>query len=139
MKLATLQNGIELTNMPNVVYSIRYVKGSKTVTWEVLFVTFMSVLSLVSPVAESPIYRSHRGPHSVSLNFTVGGGIGIGLSKQLNPSDIVPAGVVAGRAVVNSASALGIPPHRLALRFHQFFRHSSGCSIPSASLIDSLR
>jgi hypothetical protein len=57
----------------------------------------------------SPIYKSHTGPHPKWVTFTNGGGAGLGFSRQLNASDAVPASVVAGRAIANSASALNIP------------------------------
>lgn len=112
MKLAALQSGVELASTPSLINSGLYIKASGwkfRCQWEVTGVFLIAVFSLVSPIIVSPIYKSHTGPHPQWVTFPNGGGVGLGFSRQLNASDVIPASVVGGRAIANSASALNIP------------------------------
>jgi hypothetical protein len=105
MKAAALQDVVELTNSPGIFPAVLYAKSSRSLSHPIILVILISVLSLLSPIALSPVYQSHNGPYSVTATLVVGGGIGIVVSNTFSFDDFVSSGEVAGRAIINAASA----------------------------------
>ena len=104
MKMSAFEHAFGLVNSPALIPSVLYTKASRSVTPHVTFVLVVSVLSLLSPIAVSPVYRSHQGAYNVTANVVNGGGVGPTPSPSFNFGDIVPGGIVAGRAYVNAAA-----------------------------------
>jgi len=75
----------------------------------IFLVILISILSLISPLALSPVYRPRQGPHSITANISIGGGVRTKVSHSLNLTNYVSQGQVAGRAIINSATALKTP------------------------------
>jgi hypothetical protein len=109
MKMDALQNGLELTSSPGLMAAVLYVHASRTINHPVFQVLLISILSLISPLALSPVYQSHKGPYSVTTNIVTGGGVGPNVSSTFVPSDFVSRGEVTGRAIINAATALMTP------------------------------
>ena len=106
MTIATLQRSIDVVGSPGILASLMYSVGSHSVNFQVLFVFFISILSLVSPIALSPVYQAHHGPYSVQASIIVGGGEGDVLSPSFNADDPIPVGVEAGRALINAQTVM---------------------------------
>jgi hypothetical protein len=104
MSLSVFQSVVDLVNSPALIPSVLYTKASHSLTPPVAFVLVVSVLSLLSPIAVSPIYRSHTGPFDVAASIMNGGGVGPSISFTFNSNDPVPGGVVAGRALINAGT-----------------------------------
>jgi hypothetical protein len=104
MKMSAFEHAFGLVNSPALIPSVLYTKASRSVTPHVTFVLVVSVLSLLSPIAVSPVYRSHQGAYNVTASVVNGGGVGPTPSPSFNFGDIVPGGIVAGRAYVNAAA-----------------------------------
>ena len=109
MKMDAFQNGVDLANSPGLMPAVLYVHATRTINHPIFQVILISVLSLISPLALSPVYQSHDGPYSVTTNIVTGGGVGTNISNTLDPTDFVSRGEVAGRAIINSATALATP------------------------------
>jgi hypothetical protein len=109
MKLDALQNGVDLANSPGLLPAVLYVQASRTINHPVFQVFLISILSLISPLALSPVYQPHEGPYFVTTNITIGGGTGPNVSSTLSSKDFVSRGEVAGRAIINTATALMTP------------------------------
>jgi hypothetical protein len=128
MTMSAFQSGVDLANSPNLIPSLvyawkslipsliyawksgsllKYAWKSGSPTFRVAFVLVVSVLSLLSPMAVSPIYRPHTGPFQVKgASIMSGGGVGPAISITFNSSDDVPGGVAAGRALINAGTTL---------------------------------
>jgi hypothetical protein len=109
MKMDALQNGVDLSNSPGLMPAVLYVHASRTISHPIFQVILISILSLISPLALSPVYQPHKGPYSVTTNIVIGGGVGPNVSSTLLPTDFVSRGEVAGRAIINTATALMTP------------------------------
>jgi hypothetical protein len=105
MKAAALQDVIELTNSPGIFPAVLYAKSSRSLSHPIVLVILISMLSLLSPIALSPVYQSHNGPYSVTATLVVGGGVGDAVSNSFSSKDFVSRGEVAGRAIINAAYA----------------------------------
>ena len=101
MKLSSLQNAVELVGSPGILPAVMYVKASRSVKPPVLFVFLVSMFALLSPIAVSPIYRTHIGGFFVNATLIVGGGVGPDISSSLSVTDLVPGGVATGRALIS--------------------------------------
>jgi hypothetical protein len=108
MTMSAFQSGMDLVNSPALIPSVLYAKASCSLTPHVAFVLVVSVLSLLSPIAVSPIYRSHKGPFEVAASIMNGGGVGTSTSLTFKSSDVVPGGVARGRALINAGTTLNI-------------------------------
>jgi hypothetical protein len=106
MKMSAFENAFGLVNSPALIPSMLYAKASRSITPHVTFVFVISVLSLLSPIAVSPVYWSHQGAYNVTASVVNGGGVGPTPSPSFNFDDIVPGGIVAGRAYVNAAAIM---------------------------------
>ena len=72
-----------------------------------IFVLLLSVLSIISPLVLSPIYRSHTGSYpQENANIVVGGSIKVPVSLSLNNDDWQAQGIIAGRALLNAATTM---------------------------------
>ncbi len=112
MTMDALDNGIQFTNSPGFWSTFSYVLASGPIhhPWTPIFlVILISTLSQISPLALSPVYRPHIGPYPYTKHITNGGGVGTLVSRSLNLTDYVPQGQVAGRAIINTATALKTP------------------------------
>ena len=108
LTMKTFQNGVELVCSPGLMSAVVFAANSKTLTLRVFFVLVICILSILSPIAVSPIYRTHQGPHPVTARVVVGGGIGVPISPSFNSADWVAGGVSAGRALINAGTSLGV-------------------------------
>ncbi|KAF9527068.1 hypothetical protein CPB83DRAFT_895504 [Crepidotus variabilis] len=104
--MATLQTGIELTQAPGLATAFFHAVTSKSPSMRTFFVFLVAILSILSPVAVSPIYRSHKGPYPTSADLVVGGGVGPATSASFSIRSAVPDGVVAGRALLNAGTSV---------------------------------
>jgi hypothetical protein len=114
MTMHALENGVQLTNSPGFMPAILYVVASRTINHPmtpIILVVLVSIVSLISPLALSLVYRPHQGPYPQLVPFAtgIGGSVGTEVSTSLNLSDYAPQGQVAGRAIINSATALKTP------------------------------
>ncbi len=112
MTIRALEDGVQLTNSPGFWPAILYVVASRTINHPmtpIFLVILISILSLISPLALSPVYRPRQGPHSITANISIGGGVRTKVSHSLNLTNYVSQGQVAGRAIINSATALKTP------------------------------
>ncbi|KAF9527149.1 hypothetical protein CPB83DRAFT_884483 [Crepidotus variabilis] len=108
--LAALQTGMELTQSPGLSTAILHTITSKSISMKNFFVLLVAGLSILSPIAVSPIYRSHTGPYSASADLEVGGGVGPSISSSYDVEGIVPGGVATGRALLNAANSARLQP-----------------------------
>jgi hypothetical protein len=106
MTMSAFQNVMDLVNSPSLIPSVLYAKASRSLTPHVAFVLVVSVLSLLSPIAVSPIYRPRTGPFDVGASVMNGGGVGPSISTTFNGNDVVPGGIAAGRALINAGTTL---------------------------------
>jgi len=107
MTMSAFQSGVDLANSPNLIPSLVYAWKSGSPTFRVAFVLVVSVLSLLSPIAASAIYRPHTGPFQVKgASILNGGGVGPAISITFNSNNVVPGGVAAGRALINAGTTL---------------------------------
>ena len=109
MKMDALQNDVDLANLPGLQPVVLYVLASRTINRPVFQVILISIIPLISPLALSPVYQPHEGPHSVTTNIVIGGGTGPNVSRTYNPADFVSKGEVAGRENINTATAMMTP------------------------------
>ena len=106
MTIGTLQRSIDVVSSPGILAALMYSAGSRSVNFQVLFVFFVSILSLVSPIALSLVYQAHHGPYSIQASIIVGGGEGDALSPSFNAADPIPVGIEAGRALINAQTVM---------------------------------
>lgn len=104
--MSAFQNGVDFANSPGLMPSLLYVKASHSLKPHAAYVLVVSVLSLFSAIAVSPIYRSHAGPFNIATSIVNGGGVGPYISSTFNTSDIIPGGVVAGRTLIGGGTIL---------------------------------
>lgn len=103
MRLGTFQSGAGLANSPALITAVLYAWASRSATPHIIFVVVVSMLSLLSPLAVSPVYKSHQGPYTVMTSIRTGGSMGHFISPSLNIlGDPVSLSVSAGRAMINS-------------------------------------
>ena len=106
MSMSAFQSSVDLVHSPALIPSVLYAKASRSLTPHVAFVLVVSVLSLLSPIAVSPIYRSHTGPFDVAASIMNGGGVGPSISPTFNSANAIPGGIAAGRALINAGTTL---------------------------------
>jgi hypothetical protein len=106
MKMSTFQSSVDLVNSPTLISSVLHAKGSGSLTPQVSFVLVISLLSLLCPIAVSPIYRPHTGPFYASAAIMNGGGVGPSISSTFNGFDLVPGGIASGRALINAGTIM---------------------------------
>lgn len=105
MSLSTFQKGVGLVDYPGLLPGVLYVYGSRSVSPHVAFVVAVSLFSILSPVAVSPIYRSHLGPFEMLASVVNGGGVGPSVSPSF-ANDGMGQGVTAGRTLLNAGTLL---------------------------------
>ncbi|KAF9527128.1 hypothetical protein CPB83DRAFT_936364 [Crepidotus variabilis] len=103
--MATLQAGIELSFSPSLATALLHARASQLVSIPTFFVFLIAGLSILSPVAISPIYRPNKSGFPTSGELVVGGGVGPDTSSSFDLQSIVPSGVVIGRALLGFASS----------------------------------
>lgn len=106
LTMSAFQNGVDLANSPALVPSLLYTKASHSLKPHAAFVVVVSVLSLFSAIAVSPIYRSHTGPFNIAASIVNGGGVGPSIASTFDGADIIPGGVVAGRSLISAGTIL---------------------------------
>jgi hypothetical protein len=106
MKMSAFQSGVDLVNSPGLIPSALYTKASGSLMPRVAFVLVVSLLSLLSPIAVSTIYKSHQGAFNVTASIVNGGGIGPTPSPSFSMNDVVPVGIAAGRALISAATIM---------------------------------
>ncbi|KZP18860.1 hypothetical protein FIBSPDRAFT_863436 [Athelia psychrophila] len=109
LRVDAFQEAVELSNSPALLPAALYVKASRTLPFKVIYVLLVSILSLISPLAVSPIYQPHTGPYHVNATMNVGGGVGPIASVTYDVGAPVPGGLVTGRALLAAGILLGIP------------------------------
>src|SRR5882762_2783244 len=76
LTLKNFRRNIDLVNSPGLLYLVNYVeKRPPTLSFPVIFVVVITILSQLSTFAVSPIYRPHRGPYSTNAIIVNGGGV----------------------------------------------------------------
>ena len=108
MTVGALQYGIELDTSPGLVAAALYARTSSSVSYQVLLVSLVATLSLVSPLLVSPIYKPHTGPHAINATITTGGGVGSDIPDNFDQDDAVHSGIAIGRALINAGTALNM-------------------------------
>ena len=106
MTIGALQYGVELDTSPGLVSAALYARTSSSIGYQVLLVSLVAMLSLISPLLVSPIYKPHTGPHTVNATLRSGGGVGSDISTIFDQDDAVHAGIALGRAFINAGTAL---------------------------------
>jgi hypothetical protein len=106
LTMSAFQNVVDFANSPGLMPSLLHVKASHSLKPHAAFVLVVSVLSLSSAIAVSPIYRSHTGPFNIVASIVNGGGIGTSISPTLNTGNVIPGGVVAGRTLISGGTIL---------------------------------
>ncbi|KAF9527131.1 hypothetical protein CPB83DRAFT_856795 [Crepidotus variabilis] len=105
--IAALQSGMELTQSPGLSSALVHIMTSRSLHVRTFFVVVVAGLSIISPAAVSPIYRSHRGPYPASERIVIGGGVGPDTAPSFDTTGYVPVGVIVGRALLNSGTSAG--------------------------------
>ncbi|KZP18341.1 hypothetical protein FIBSPDRAFT_933472 [Athelia psychrophila] len=103
------QQAVGLSSSPALLPAALYVKASRTLPFKVVFVLLVSILSLLSPLAVSPIYRPHAGPYLVDATLEAGGGVYHYIHPFYFNGVWVPEGVSTGRALLAAGVLMGIP------------------------------
>lgn len=106
MKMSALQSGVDVVNLPNFVPGLIYAWDSGSVSLRIAFVLVIGILSPLSPLAVSPIYRSHIGPFGVQASVNNGGGVGPNIARSLDIAGVVPGGIGRGRALLNAGTIM---------------------------------
>lgn len=111
LRVETFQHAIELSNHPDLVPAALYVRTSRTLPLNVVFVVLVGVLSLLSPLAVSPVYKSHLGPYAVNSTLSVGGGVSPTFSADpdYDAAASIRTGVSTGRTLLAAGVLLNIP------------------------------
>lgn len=102
--LRLLRNRIQLSTSPGLVSGLADSWTSRYLTSTTSLVIFFSILSTIIPIAISPIYREHAGALPGYINIRLGGGVGLNAPPVYRPDEWSPDGLLAGRALVNSAT-----------------------------------
>ncbi|KZP18861.1 hypothetical protein FIBSPDRAFT_956023 [Athelia psychrophila] len=109
LRLGAFQAGVGLSAFPDLISAALYTAESRTLPLKVTFVLLVSILSLLSPLAVSPIYRPHVGPYPVDATLNVGGGVGPDCPSTYDTYNLVPGGVSTGRALLGAGILMSIP------------------------------
>ena len=123
LRLGAFQVGVGLAASPALIPAALYVRESRTLSFNVLFVLAVSILSLLSPLAVSPIYRPHTGPHMANVTLDVGAGVGLDCPADYQAGGNIPGGISAGRTLLGAEVLMGIPvsPNTLDASVAPFF------------------
>jgi hypothetical protein len=107
LSLASLNNHIQLSASPGLFPGVADVWISRRLTRNAAVVIFLSVLSVVIPIAISPIYHMRTGSmQGGSIEMSVGGGVDLPTTAVWDPAARTPEGVTAGRALLHSAAIM---------------------------------
>ncbi|KDQ60515.1 hypothetical protein JAAARDRAFT_205438 [Jaapia argillacea MUCL 33604] len=109
LPLRTLQTNIALADSPQLIPGIISGWNTGFLSQPIIFVIFVGLLSRMSPLAVSSIYRSHIGPLNAALNFTGGGGLGPAVPLSYDSGFTPGEGITLGRSIV-SAQSIGLIP-----------------------------
>ncbi|KZP18828.1 hypothetical protein FIBSPDRAFT_1026980 [Athelia psychrophila] len=109
LRVDAFQQAVGLSSSPALLPAALFVKASRTLPFKVIFVLLVSALSLLSPLAISPIYRPHTGPYLIDATLEVGGGVDMATSTDYDVDAYVPEGVSTGRALRASVALMGTP------------------------------
>lgn len=97
--LESLQCRIQLSTSPGLMPGIADALTSRFLTSTTAFVIFLGILSLVTPIVVSPIYRMRKGVlYGAQINIVMEGGVGLSVTPVYVPNANAAVGVVAGRA-----------------------------------------
>ena len=113
LTLKNFRRNIDLVNSPGLGYLANYIeKHPPALSFPVIFVITISILSQLSAFAVSPVYRPHQGPHSTNAIIVNGGGIDSTIPTFFNSFvAATPKGVTIGKALVSEMSVanIGVP------------------------------
>lgn len=109
LRVTAFQEAVGLSTSPALISAALYARASRTLPFKVLFVLLVTILSLLSPLAVSPIYKSHLGPYSVNATLDTGGGVGPATSLDYDINAVVPGGLSIGRGLLEAGILLGTP------------------------------
>ncbi|KZP26186.1 hypothetical protein FIBSPDRAFT_887554 [Athelia psychrophila] len=109
LRVDAFQQAVGLSSAPALLPAALYAKASRTLPFNVLFVLLVSILSLLSPLAISPIYQPHMGPYLVDATLDVGGGVGMATPPDYDGNAYIPEGVSKGRALRSAAAVISTP------------------------------
>ncbi|KAF7975496.1 hypothetical protein HWV62_9419 [Athelia sp. TMB] len=123
LRFGALQAGVELADSPALIPAALYIRKSSTLPFKVVFVLIVSILSLLSPLAVSPIYRLHSGPHAANVTLDVGAGSGLSCPANYKWDATIPAGISAGRTLLGAEILMNIPiaPNTFSTHLAPFF------------------
>ncbi|KAF7982979.1 hypothetical protein HWV62_24576 [Athelia sp. TMB] len=107
LRLDAFQAGVGLSGAPALISAALYVTASRTLPLKVIFVLIVSILSLLSPLAVSPVYKPHTGPFHVNTTLYSGGGVGPAASPSYDGDTVVPGGIATGRALLAAQILIG--------------------------------
>ncbi|KAF7975497.1 hypothetical protein HWV62_9421 [Athelia sp. TMB] len=108
LRFGAFQTGVGLAASPALIPAALYAKESCTLPFKVVFVLIVSILSLLSPLAVSPIYRPHAGPHAANVTLDVGAGVGPDCPADYEAGATIPQGISAGRTLLGAQILMGI-------------------------------
>ncbi|KZP18834.1 hypothetical protein FIBSPDRAFT_933231 [Athelia psychrophila] len=136
LRVDAFQEAVGLSSSPALLPAALYVRASRTLPFKVVFVLLVSILSLLSPLAISPIYRPHMGPYLVNAILYAGGGVGVPTSKTFDISAYIPLGLSTGRSLLAAGVLMGIPvfPNTFSVRVAPFLSMSAVNEIWSAEV-----
>jgi hypothetical protein len=119
LTLQNFQRSIGLANSPGFTYLTNYIKKHPPpLSFPVIFVIVISMLSQISTFAVSPIYRPHLGPYSTNAIVVNGGGVDSTMTTYFDPfSAATPKGVTIGKTLVSGMAVanIGVPTSRTYL------------------------
>ncbi|KZP18330.1 hypothetical protein FIBSPDRAFT_956316 [Athelia psychrophila] len=136
LRVDAFQEAVGLSNSPALLPAVLYAQASRTLPFKVAFVLLVSILSLLSPLAVSPIYRPHTGPYLVNATLEVGGGVDTSPNLDYNNNVFIPEGVSTGRALLAAGVLMGIPifPNTFDVRLAPFLSMATVDEIWSAEI-----
>jgi hypothetical protein len=113
LTLKNFRRNIDLVNSPGLLYLVNYVeKRPPALSFPVIFVVVITILSQLSTFAVSPIYRPHRGPYSTNAIIVNGGGVDSAMLAFFDSFNTpTPKGVIIGKTLVSGMAVanIGVP------------------------------
>ncbi|KZP18830.1 hypothetical protein FIBSPDRAFT_955998 [Athelia psychrophila] len=136
LRVDAFQEAVGLSSSPALLPAALYVKASRTLPFKVVFVLLVSILSLLSPLGVSPIYRPHTRPYPVNATLEVGGGVDTPTSPDYDNNVYIPGGVSTGRGLLAAGVLMGIPifPNTFDVRVAPFLSMATVNEIWSAEI-----
>ena len=113
LTLENFRRNIDLVHSPGLGYLANYIKKHPpALSFPVIFVVTISILSQLSTFAVSPVYRPHQGPYSTNATIVNGGGIDSTMPTFFDSFDAAtPKGVTIGKTLVSGMAVanIGVP------------------------------